>query len=95
VTSAFRVLHGVSVVRAGRGVVHTLIALSVSLALASPIHGASPTPSAGLGGDPRSSGQGPGLVGDPVVALVAVLVIGLGALVLTLLYLRLTARHDI
>ena len=65
------------------------------IALAGPILAASPTPSAGSGGDPRSSGQGPGLVGDPVLALAAVLAIGVGALVLTLVYLRLTARRDI
>ena len=62
------------------------------LALASPILGASPSPTAAPGGDPRSSGQGPGLVGDPLVALLAVLAIGLGALVLTLAYIRVTGR---
>ena len=37
---------------------------------------ASPPPSPGAGGDPRSSGQGPGLVGDPGFALLAVVLIG-------------------
>lgn len=55
---------------------------------------ASPSPSAGSGGDPRSSGQGPGLVGDPVFALFAVVAIGLGSLALTLAYLRLTGRRN-
>ncbi len=82
------------VVRSVRVLVRALIAASIALALAWPVHAASPTPSAGLGGDPRSSGQGPGLVGDPVVALGLVFAIGLGALVLTLVYLRLTARRD-
>ncbi len=50
---------------------------------------ASPTPSP-AGGDPRSSGQGPGLVGDPLTALVVVLAIGLLALGATLAYVRLT-----
>lgn len=49
---------------------------------------ASPSPAAG--GDPRSSGQGPGLVGDPAFAVVAVVAIGVGALVVTLAYVRLT-----
>ena len=49
---------------------------------------ASPTP--GAGGDPRSSGQGPGLVGDPAFAILAVVAIGVGALVVTLAYVRLT-----
>lgn len=51
---------------------------------------ASPSPSAVVGGDPRSSGQGPGLVGDPVTAIVLVLLIGLGAAAATALYIRVT-----
>ena len=41
----------------------------------------------------RSSGQGPGLVGDPLFALVAVVTIGLASVVATLVYVRLTARR--
>lgn len=52
---------------------------------------ASPSPSAATGGDPRSSGQGPGLVGDPAFALLAVVAIGIGAVLVTLAYVRLTA----
>jgi len=52
---------------------------------------ASPVPSGGTGSDTRSSGQGPGLVGTPGLAIVAVLGIALLAVVLTLLYVRLTA----
>lgn len=62
------------------------------LALALPVVAASPTPTAGTGGDPRSSGQGPGLIGDPVFAIAAVVAIGVAALLLTLLYVRLTDR---
>ena len=51
---------------------------------------ASPSPSAAIGGDPRSSGQGPGLVGDPLLAIGLMLAIGLGAALLTILYVRLT-----
>lgn len=51
---------------------------------------ASPSPDT-VGGDPRSSGQGPGLVGDPAFALLAVVAIGLGSVVSTLVYVRLTA----
>lgn len=54
---------------------------------------ASPSPGA-PGGDPRSSGQGPGLVGDPAFALLAVVLIGLGSVVATLAYVRLTGRRD-
>jgi hypothetical protein len=65
------------------------LALAIPAIAASP----SPSPSAGIGGDPRSSGEGPGLVGDPAFALFAVVAIGVGALVLTLLYVRLTANR--
>jgi hypothetical protein len=54
---------------------------------------ASPTPDP-IVGDPRSSGQGPGLVGDPLFAVLAVVVIGLVSLVATLAYVRLTARRS-
>jgi hypothetical protein len=53
---------------------------------------ASPSPTSGTGGDPRSSGQGPGLVGDPLLAILVVAVIGLVALGATLLYVRITER---
>jgi hypothetical protein len=54
---------------------------------------ASPSPGPATGGDPRSSGQGPGLVGDPGFAFLAVIAIGLGSVVATLIYVRLTARE--
>ena len=63
------------------------------LALAMTALAASPAPTAGSGGDPRSSGQGPGLVGDPVFALLAVVGIGLASFTVTFLYVRLTARR--
>lgn len=50
---------------------------------------ASPSPPS-QGGDPRSSGQGPGLVGDPLFAVLVVAAIGIGALLATLAYVRLT-----
>lgn len=64
---------------------------AVWLALAMTAVAASPSP--GTGGDPRSSGQGPGLVGDPAFAVMIVAAIGLGTVVATLAYLRLTARR--
>jgi hypothetical protein len=50
---------------------------------------ASPTPPP-AGGDPRSAGEGPGLVGDPLLAIAGVAGIGVAAVVATLGYLRLT-----
>jgi hypothetical protein len=53
---------------------------------------ASPSPGVVVG-DPRSSGQGPGLVGDPAYALLVVFAIGLVSVVATLVYVRLTANR--
>jgi hypothetical protein len=49
---------------------------------------ASPEPSA-PGGDTRSAGEGPGLVGAPFLAVVGVVALGLVAAGATLIYLRL------
>ena len=51
---------------------------------------ASPEPSA-PGGDTRSVGEGPGLVGAPVLAIVGIVALGIATAGATLLYLRLTA----
>src|SRR6185295_1271492 len=51
---------------------------------------ASPEPSVAAGGDPRSNGQGPGLVGTPGIAILAVIAIGLGAAIATMIYVRMT-----
>lgn len=50
---------------------------------------ASPSPTA-VGGDPRSSGEGPGLVGEPLMAIGLVIGLGLVAVVATLVFLRIT-----
>jgi hypothetical protein len=52
---------------------------------------ASPEPTLRPGADTRSSGQGPGLVGEPLLAVLGVLGIGLASVVATLAYLRLGA----
>jgi len=77
--------------RVGR-VAAALLAGLLWLAFALTASAASPTPGPATGGDPRSSGQGPGLVGDPAFALLAVVAIGLGTVAGTLIYVRLTAR---
>jgi hypothetical protein len=64
---------------AGQGIV---VGLQVVLA-------ASPEPSA-PGGDTRSPGEGPGLVGAPFLAVGGVVALGLLAAGATLLFLRLT-----
>jgi hypothetical protein len=55
---------------------------------------AEPAASPGTGGDPRSPGQGPGLVGDPLFAIGAVLLVALTSVVLTLAYVRLTRSRE-
>lgn len=55
---------------------------------------AEPAASPGVGGDPRSPGQGPGLVGDPLFAIGAVVLVALLSVVLTLGYVRLTGDRD-
>jgi hypothetical protein len=52
--------------------------------------GASAEPSAVAGGDPRSNGQGPGLVGTPGLAILGVAAIAAIAIVATTIYVRLT-----
>ena len=57
--------------------------------LAGAVLAESPSPSAAIG-DPRSSGQGPGLVGDPLFAVGVVLVIGVATVLASLAYVRFT-----
>ena len=66
--------------------------LGTWLVTAAVVVAASPSPAPGAA-DPRSSGQGPGLVGDPLFALVAVVAIGLLSVGATLAWVRLTARR--
>ena len=55
---------------------------------------ASPDPTAVVGSDTRSSGEGPGLVGAPLAAILGVVGIGLLTLLLTLAWVRLTGRRE-
>jgi len=52
---------------------------------------ATAAPSIAEGGDPRSNGQGPGLVGTPGLAIIGVVLIAALAIVVTTIYVRLTA----
>jgi hypothetical protein len=64
------------------------VAGQVLLALPVGVLAASPTPEAG--GDPRSAGEGPGLVGDPLMAILVVVVVGVLAVAATLVWIRAT-----
>ena len=68
----------------------TLLAAVFAAAVAGRAIAASPTPDAGGGGDPRSPGQGPGLVGDPLAAVLIVLAIAIASVVATFLWIRVT-----
>jgi hypothetical protein len=81
--------------RPGRGVLAVAIAWLALVVLPAIALAADPSESPGGGaGDPRSSGQGPGLVGNPGWALAIVVVIGITALLVTLAYVRLTASRE-
>jgi hypothetical protein len=66
------------------------LAWALVAAVTQPVLAAAPTATPGTGGDPRSSGQGPGLVGDPLFAIGMMLLIGIGAALVTGLYVRFT-----
>jgi hypothetical protein len=68
-------------------VVGAILGAGLAVALA-----ASPSPASG--GDPRSSGEGPGLVGEPGLAILAVVVIAAVTIGVTLAYVRLTEPPD-
>ena len=51
-------------------------------------------PSVAEGGDPRSNGQGPGLVGTPGLAIIGVILIAVIAIAVTTAYVRLTTPRD-
>jgi hypothetical protein len=55
---------------------------------------ASPDPSLRPGADTRSSGQGPGLVGEPLLAIVGMLGIAAASVIASLAYVRLTSGRQ-
>lgn len=67
----------------------TLVPSLASLVPTALAASAEPTPASG--GDPRSNGQGPGLVGTPGLALVGVVAIAVAAILVTTIYVRLTS----
>jgi len=83
--------------RAGRatGALAATVAGALTFLLgALPALGAEPAATSGTGGDPRSPGQGPGLVGDPLFALGVVAIVALLSVGLTLVYVRVTAARS-
>lgn len=66
------------------------LALAAWLVAAATALAESPSPTQGAVGDPRSSGSGPGLVGDPLFAIVVVALIAVVSVGATLVYVRAT-----
>ncbi len=72
-----------------------LLALVALTSLATLAIGAEPSASPAAlfeGGDPRSEGEGPGLVGSPLLILLGVVLLGLVTAVATVLIVRLAGR---
>lgn len=67
-----------------------LIVSVLPLLLPTAALGASPSPTIAPGGDTRSSGEGPGLVGQPLVIAFGVVLLGLASAGVAVLYARLT-----
>ena len=74
-----------------RSLAASLVLASVLLVLV-PAAGfaAVPSPSAPAVGDTRSAGEGPGLVGAPLLAILVVVALGVGTALVTLAYIRLS-----
>lgn len=72
-----------------------VILLAAWTVMAGPVRATSPDPSPpAAGGDPRSEGEGPGLVGEPLLAIGAVVGLGLVSVIATVAYVRLTDRRE-
>ena len=85
-------------VRAGLVILVVLVGIVVPLVVlsGSSVAGAEPSlvPVEVLaGGDPRSEGGGPGLVGSPIVVLLGVVALGLGTAAVTALIATLSRRR--
>lgn len=71
----------------------TLLLIAMLLVVAVPAaHGQSPVPIA-TPFDPRAEGEGPGLVGEPLLAAAVVVGLGVLAWLLTFLYVRVVKPH--
>ena len=77
----------------GRPLSATLGSLALLLVAAASTLAAEPGATPGTGGDPRSPGQGPGLVGDPLFAIGVVVLVALVSIGLTSGYVRLTGSR--
>ena len=79
-------------VRARSALAAVVLAAGLLAAVPGAVLWAVPSPTPGIG-DPRSSGQGPGLVGDPLTAVLVVAAIAVVTVGITLAYVRMTAHR--
>jgi hypothetical protein len=79
--------------RTARSTLAGLLLLWVLLASAAVTAAADPTASPGGGGDVRTNPTAPGVVGDPLFAILGVALVGLVAVVVTLAAVRLADRR--
>lgn len=86
--------------RLPRAALPAALALLALLLLAAVVAGADPSPSPSAvppelltGGDLRSEGEGPGLVGNPLLILLAVVALGLVSAAVTVVLARLQQRE--
>jgi hypothetical protein len=75
------------------GLAWALIAAFAAMIVPGAVLAVSPSPTPGTGGDTRSVGEGPGLVGSPLMAIGIVFAIATISLVASLVYVRATARR--
>jgi hypothetical protein len=78
---------------AARGSPVVALAFAALQAAAAVARAADPTASPGSGGDVRTTPAAPGLVGDPLLAILGVALVGIVAVALTLLASRLAERR--
>ncbi len=76
-------------IRAARLALAFAASLALTALLAPAAFAASPAPYQ-PGGDTRSSGQGAGLVGSPILVAAGVVALGIGTAAATVLYVRMT-----
>jgi hypothetical protein len=94
-----RPIAAIGLLAGGVGLVALGLAWAVVQAVAAtivpgPVLAATPSASPGIAGDTRSAGEGPGLVGAPLLAIGIVGLIAVLAVVATLVYVRVTAGRD-
>lgn len=93
-----RPLAALALLAAGLGLLAAGLAWAVVAALAAmvvpgAVWAATPSPTPGTGGDTRSVGEGPGLVGSPLMAVGIVVAIAVVSVAASLIYVRATARR--